>query len=314
MNAKVVSKGSSENHGTPKGVKLLMRQHFAVGSEADNKVTAQHLRYLRNQGRSPVTMYHRHCTLVRLAAALGGTPLLEATPDQMYAWRDSLNNLGPGTVYAYVSHVRAFYDWAVKQKLIDANPVADVPVPKLPRRHPRPITELELQHALDHAPGRVRIWLVLAAWCGLRAKEVALLQADNIHLYGEPHLKVAFDATKGSTERTVPLHPYAVTELQRAELPAAGYVFRKLDGSPVSPNLVSKLSNQHLHALGITDTFHSLRHRFGTRAYGAEFNLRSVQELLGHSNINTTAGYAAVDSTALARTVNAIPSPEQEAS
>ena len=313
MNASVVYLDSAVNRGGLKGVHLSMRQTFQVGTAADERVTGQHLRHMRNQGRSDVTIYHRHCTLTRLAAALPGE-LLEATPDDLYAWRDTLT-LAPGTIYAYVSHVRAFYDWAVKQKLITSNPVADVPVPKLPKRHPRPITEVELQHALDHANVRVRLWLVLAAWCGLRAKEVALLQADCVRLYDDhPHLKISYDATKGSTERTVPLHPYAVTELQRADLPSAGYLFRKLDGAPVSPNLVSKLSNQHLHALGITDTFHSLRHRFGTRAYGVEFNLRAVQELLGHSRIDTTAGYAAVDSTALSRTVNAIPPPEREAS
>lgn len=294
-------------------VYLYMRQHIKVGTDADDKVTKEHEKYLKNKNRSGVTIYHRHCTLARLAAALG-VPLLEATPEQLYEWRDSLH-LAPGTVYAYVSHVRAFYDWAVKAKLIPSNPVADVPVPKLPRRHPRPITETELQHAIDHAPGRVRVWLMLASMCGLRAKEIALLQADCIRLYDDhPHLKISFDATKGSTERIVPLHPYAVAELQHADLPAAGYVFRKLDDTPITPNLVSKLSNQHLHALGITDTFHSLRHRFGTRAYGVEFNLRAVQELLGHSRIDTTAGYAAVDSTALSRTVNAIPAPEREAS
>jgi integrase/recombinase XerC len=315
MNAKVVAFKMPVNRNGIQGVRLLMRQHTQVGTDADNKVTAQHLRYLRNQGRSPVTIYHRHCTLIRLAGYLGGTPLLEATPDDLYAWRDSLGHLGPGTIYAYVSHVRAFYDWAVKQKLITANPVIDVPVPKLPRRHPRPITETELMHALEHAPSRIRVWLVLAAWCGLRAKEVALLQADSIRLYDDkPHLKITFDATKGSTERTIPLHPYVISALQRAELPSAGYVFRKLDGEPVGPNLVSKLSNQHLHALGITDTFHSLRHRFLSQAYGVEYNLRAVQELAGHSRIDTTAGYAAIDSTALARTVDAIPAPEQEAS
>src|SRR5262245_14297547 len=238
MNANVVSIHSRVNHGTPKGVRLSMRQHFAVGTEADTAVTGTHLRYLKNQGRSTVTIDHRRCTLPRLADYLGGTALIDATPDQLYAWRDSLNHLAPGTIYAYMSHVRAFYDWAVKTKLATANPAADIPVPKLPKRHPRPITETELIHALEHAPSRIRAWLVLAAWCGLRAKEVALLQADSIRLYDDqPHLKVTFDATKGSTERTVPLHPYAVGELQKAALPAAGYVFRKLDGSPVSPNL-----------------------------------------------------------------------------
>ncbi len=280
------------------------------GSPTD-KALRFHLRHLRLEGKSERTVYHREQVLLRLAAFLP-VPLLDATPEQLYDWRVSLK-LSDSTVCTYVSHVRMFYQSCVGRELIALNPVRDVPVPPLPHREPRPISEENLAHALEYANRPIRVWLVLAAWCGMRAKEIALIKADSIRMNEtQPYIRIAFDATKGKRERGIPLSPFLVGELRMADLPSSGYVFRRPDGRHFTPWLVSKLANQHLHAMGIADTLHSLRHRFATQAYQVDFNLRGVQELLGHAVLQSTAGYAAIDGSALARTVNAIPSPLQK--
>lgn len=279
---------------------------------------AKHLRHMRLQGRSEMTIYQRGNVLGRLAAALP-IPLLDATDTDLYDWRDRLASRQPATVANYVSHVKSFYDWAVAAGHVETNPAKELPVPSLPKRLPRPISEPALLTALDHASPRVRIWLVLAAWCGLRAKEIAMLKAENIRPGdSQPVIRVVHDATKGRTERVIPLAPFVVEELRRSPYSSTGLAFVKADGRPVPPALVSKLCNETLHELGIADTLHSLRHRFLTQAYQVSKDIRLTQELAGHAHIQSTAGYAKADSRAFTQTVNAIPSPlapiEREAS
>jgi integrase/recombinase XerC len=259
-------------------------------------IVLRHLRDLQLRGQTPDTVYCRRRALARLAAALP-VPVLDATAADLADWRAGLS-VGPGTVVGYVSHAREFYAWAITAGLITENPAADLPVPPLPRRLPRPIGEQDLFAAIAGAPDRIRPWLVLAGWAGLRAKEIAGLRRENVlDRVSPPLLIVAHDATKGRTERAVPLCAFALRELLAAGLPASGWVFRRRDDQP-GPNrpwIVSQLCNEYLHGLGITATLHQLRHRFGTETYRGRRDLRLVQELLGHASPSTTAGYAAVD-------------------
>jgi integrase len=271
-----------------------------------------HLGHLRLRGHTPTSIYARKRALARLTAALA-VPLLSATAADLADWRASLT-VGDQAVVAYVSHVRSFYGWAVKEGLIAENPADALPVPRLARRVPRPVSEQDLMEALAAAPRRIRCWLVLAAWCGLRTKEVALLRVENILVTASPPvLIVAADATKGRTERVVPLSAFVLAELAAARLPASGYAFRRMDGrpGPNEPWRVSQLANKHLHECGVQSTLHALRHRFGTETYRASRDLRAVQELLGHASPSTTAAYAAYDRPLARAAVDALPVPER---
>lgn len=282
-----------------------------VAHHAPCRILERHLAHLRMRGFAETTTIHtRKLALARMARALP-VPVLDADDRQLLAWRAALD-ITPGSAGVYIAHARMFYAWAVAEGLREDNPAAALPVPKLGRRLPRPVGEDDLMAALESAPERVRPFLVLAAWCGLRAKEIALLRAENILLSADPPvLLVASDATKGNSERTVPLSPFAVAELGTAGVPRSGYAFRRLDGrrGPLTPNLVSHLANRHLHACGIADTIHQLRHRFGTMTYRASKDLRLVQELLGHADPATTAGYAAYDKPQAVAVVAALPVP-----
>ena len=271
----------------------------------------KHLRWMTLAGLAEGTVAARRRALTRLQAGLP-CPLLAAGPAELMAWREGMR-LAPVSVKTYVSHVRQFYAWALAEGLIKVNPVERVPVPKVGRRLPRPIGEADLLRALAAAPPRIRAWLVLAAWAGLRAKEIALLRRENILDTGRrPAIRIAGDATKGRRERIVPMSVFVRAELRRLDLPPRGWVFRRLDGrlGPNQPWRVSALANQFLHAHGIPETLHQLRHRFGTMAYQAGGrDLRAVQELMGHADPATTAGYAAYDQVQAAAAVEAIPAP-----
>jgi len=280
-------------------------------SGGDAELVALHLGYMRLRGLAIGTMEHRRRALTRLAASLR-VPLIEATAGQLADWRAALP-LGAAATLSEITNARQFYEWlAMYARLRPDNPAAQLIRPKRGRRLPRPIAEADLMHALGTAEPHIRIWLVLAAWAGLRAKEIALLRRANVlDRDSQPALLIAADATKGATERLVPIGSFVHAELAAYGLPASGWMFRRLDGKPGpnTPARVSQACNAHLHSLGIAATLHQLRHRFGTQAYRAKKDLRAVQELMGHADPATTAVYTAYDLDSAIETVDSIPVP-----
>ena len=289
----------------------MVTRASAPGARESAEAVARHLKWMRLRGLAADSIYQRGRGLARLAAVLP-VPLLEADAAMLAAWRAALT-VTPATVCTYIGDVRQFYGWAADEGLISDNPARRLPTPRLGRRLPRPIGETELRAALECAPSRIRPWLVLAGWAGLRAKEIAYLRRENVlDTAAEPALLIAENATKGNSERVVPMSPFVLGELRAYGLPAAGWVFRRRDGQygPNRPWIVSQLASQHLHDCGIPMTLHTLRHRFGTQAYQSSGrDLRTVQELMGHANPSTTALYAAYSNANAIRAVNALPVP-----
>jgi len=294
-------------------------------------VLAAHAAHLRLLGRSPRTIYDRERAVIRLAAWLEvqanlepGMPdptsgprsctqqrILTATPADLAAWRAGLA-VSDRAVVGYCGHVREFYAHALAQGLIAANPAEGLPLPSLPRGIPRPISEEDLEAALAAAGARVRPWLVLAGWAGLRACEIAYLRRDRVlDTARPPVLLIARDATKGRHERVIPASAFVLAELRLAGLPASGFVFRRYDGKPDpnAPWLVSQLANQCLHDAGTAATLHQLRHRFASQLYHQTRDIRLVQEMLGHASPTATAVYAAYDRAGAAEAIDSLPTP-----
>ncbi|HEY5985127.1 MAG TPA: tyrosine-type recombinase/integrase [Streptosporangiaceae bacterium] len=278
---------------------------------SDSKAAVSaHLEWMRQRGLSSGYIVGRRRLLTQLAGSLK-KPVLSATPRDLARWRAGLST-EPATVTHAVSHAREFFSWAVKAGLIAASPAADIPVPRIRRGLPRPIAEDDLMRALANAPVRIRPWLVLAAWAGLRAQEIARLRVEEILLDARPPvILVSAFAAKGGRERAVPLCEFVIGELALAGLPPRGWAFPRHDGrpGPNEPWVVSQLANAYLHSCGIADTLHSLRHRFGTQTYQISRDLRLVQELLGHAQPATTAVYTLYDQSQALPAVEALPVP-----
>jgi integrase len=271
-------------------------------------VVAAHLEWLRLRGRAVNTIETRRRVLARTTWLID-RPLTEASAEDLLAWRAGLR-FSPRTIANYVSHVSQFYVWAAAQGLVPANPAAGLPVPPRARLLPRPIDEEELMAVLPAAPGRIRIWLVLAGWAGLRAVEIAGLRRENVSERGPaPVILVAWNTTKGPDERLVPMSAFVREELVPV-LPRRGWLFPHHSGvGPVRPHVVSHQCNRFLHGCGCGATLHQLRHRFATQTYRYRRDLRVVQDLMGHRDPATTAGYAAYSEPAAAAAVASIPVP-----
>lgn len=247
---------------------------------------AQHLDWCNRKELRPNYVNEVRVTLRRLTTTLG--PLEHATEPQIEAWWQTLD-VSPGTRIAYLAHLSGFYRWLIYERLRDTDPTARLIRPKVRRGIPRPISDQALQRALGAAGQPVRSWLMLAAFMGFRACEIAPLCREDIRT--DLGVIVILDG-KGGRQRTVPLHPEVARCLEYG--PASGPLFRhRKTGPPISANAVSQGANRYLHELGISETLHQLRHWFATNVYRNSNDLRLTQELLGHASPTTTALYAA---------------------
>lgn len=298
-----------------------VKQSAQGGHALDHAITpenaiARHLAWLALQGKSPRTVYGRAGALHRAETSLTGpgAMLADATTDQLLPWRLTLASAAANTVLVQVSHLRCFFAWLVEEGYRSDNPARRLPVPRKPDAIPHPIGEAELRLAIDHAPDRIRLWLILAAWCGLRACEIAGLLRRNIRENApHPHIFISADTAKGRHEGIIPLCEYAAAEVRAAGLPATGHAFRRLDGRPGCPTAhrVSHVCNDYLHSLGLAETLHTLRHRFGTETLRATGNVRTTQRALRHRRLDTTAIYTLVTDDEVAAAIAAIPAPRR---
>lgn len=224
----------------------------------------------------------------------------------------SLKELAPSTLAHEIAHIRGFYSWAVEIELISENPTLKIQRPKVPIGTPRPMSDIDREKALQRAPERIRPWLYLAAYAGLRACEIAQLKGEDILWHQNPPILIICEQ-KGGDTGAIPLHPILLGILR--SLPNKGYLFPKyssvygaIEGTAVSAAQVVKLTNHFLKSIGITSTLHQLRHWFGTNCYlTSGRDLRLTQELMRHKSPVSTAIYTYIDQSDKANIVASLP-------
>lgn len=211
--------------------------------------------------------------------------LLALDVDDLAEWM-SQQDWSPNTRKSARASLRAFYGWAVQTGRLESSPAHMLPTVRVPRAKPRPTPEAAYRDAVRHADDRSRLVLMLGARCGLRRGEIARVRVEDVEddLVGRS-LRVT---GKGGHVRLVPLPEDLADELLSH---GAGWVFPSPYGGHVTPHHLAKSASAYLpDGVGL----HSLRHRCASIAYASTRDLRAVQELLGHSRPETTAGYVQV--------------------
>jgi len=265
----------------------------------------EYQREQRHRNLRPESIRRRSDDLRSFARFLGDTDLMDATHVHVEAWL-ATRGKAPRTRYNLISSVSCFYQWAMRVELADHDPTARVTRPRLRRYLPRPILDADLAYAIRVAPPKMRAWLSLMAYSGLRCQEVAGVHAADLLWHLDPPMLLVSQA-KGGNERTVPLSSDAEAALRAYGVPRHGPVFVRPSGRPFSPAYVSRETSVYLANLGIDATAHQLRHWFATKVYVATLDIRATQELLGHASPTTTAIYtafAASSATGVVRTLS----------
>ena len=204
----------------------------------------------------------------------------------------------------YVSMLRSFYRWAMREGLCERDPTALVDKPRLPRRLPRPAPDHEIAAVLATAPHHIATMVALMAGGGLRCCEVGALCWRDVRL---EHCTIHVSG-KGSRDRVVVLPEQVVWMLTMLDT-HDGPVFVNRDGNPYSANRVSRLVRLQFMRHGYTTTAHQLRHRAASAALAVAGDLLAVRDFLGHASVATTQGYTKVAGGAAAATSSAIKLP-----
>ena len=212
------------------------------------------------------------------------------------------------TVNRRLSSIRSFFRWLAAEGLVESNPADVVSGPKLARSLPRTIPPADMARLLSVWRGsdkpadmRNRAILEFLYACGARISETSGLLVGNVD-FDTAQVRVF---GKGSKERIVPLHELAIASMRdylfnaRPALLAgkeSPYFFVSTRGNQMSPDALRKMFKQSLLAAGLDQTLspHDMRHTFATDLVEGGADLRSVQEMLGHSSLSTTQIYTHV--------------------
>jgi len=207
-----------------------------------------------------------------------------------------------------LSAIKSFYKYlTVRTKQLQDNPVADLEYPKLRKSLPRYLTLEQSASLLNAVSGtnHTRDYAILMIFlnCGIRRSELVGLNLSDVY---EDRLRVV---GKGNKERFVyfgtscrkAIDDYLIERNQKV-LSDNRALFGSRDGNRISVTAVHRLVKKALLQAGLDETqfsAHKLRHTAATLMLSSGVDVKTVQEVLGHENLNTTQIYTHIESTEL---------------
>jgi integrase/recombinase XerC len=215
----------------------------------------------------------------------------------------------PASIARKISSVRSFYNFLMKETLIRANPFRDVELPKKEKRLPKFIYPDEIETLFnsidtsDYFGKRNLLIMEFLYGTGVRVSELCGIELGDID-YSQGLVLIH---GKGSKDRYVPLHENLIHMLREYIIMTREEFYKRSDtktkalflnnrGTQLTPRgvrlVVNKVIENSKESLKISP--HTLRHTFATHLLNNGADLRSVQELLGHSHLSSTQIYTHV--------------------
>jgi integrase/recombinase XerC len=287
------------------------------------KTVAAWLTYFRIERRSSehtLAAYGRDISqfMAFLADHLGDAPTLadlaNLTPSDFRAFLARRRNNGSGsrTLARQLSAIRGYFRFLERRKVLSNAALSILRAPKVPHSVPKPVTaqaarELIKADALssEETPAwvlaRDAAVLTLLYGCGLRISEALGLTPQAVR--SDPLTIIG----KGGKARIVPVLPVARQAIERyldlcpLALDSRAPMFRGVKGGPLNARNIQLLIARLRGALGLPEsaTPHALRHSFASHLLAGGADLRTIQELLGHSSLSTTQVYTEIDTSHL---------------
>jgi integrase/recombinase XerD len=282
---------------------------------------SRHLLNLQVAGYTPATLDTRTWTLGlfrKWAAAQDISLLAQITPDLITRYQHHLSRhrkkdgepLDLRTQRTRLAPLRTFGRWLLREKLVAANPVADLVMPRVGQPLPKAWLDAEkterilaLPKTTSAAGLRDRAILETLYSTGLRRMEIIRLAITAINFAGGT---VCVRLGKGRKDRIVPIGERALFWLRKYITEGRPKLARSSDeqaplfvterGTPFTAKHLSALVSRYVAAagLGITGSCHLFRHTCATLMLEHGADIRYVQEQLGHACLQTTQIYAHV--------------------
>lgn len=253
-----------------------------------------------------------------LAPALSGVTLADLRPSTIALVLNELETKGlsASTRRSAYAALNAAFEDAVNDRLLARNPMESVKRPKAGENRSRVVEFDKVKALIEAAKGhRYFPMLAVAIETGLRRGEVLALEWDNLRLEDPYELQVTGTLVRlrdggglrktppksATSRRRVPFSGALAAELKRhraewlqhrmlmgsvwGESPNGGFVFTSSTGRPIEPRSFSRWYSNLCETLGIEDTgIHALRHAAATGWLTEGTDVRTVAELLGHSD------------------------------
>jgi integrase/recombinase XerD len=210
------------------------------------------------------------------------------------------------TISRNLASIRSFYQYIAKNKLIDHDPTAELESPKVEKKLPQILSPEEVELLLDQPQCvdlkgyRDKAMLELLYATGIRVSELIQLDTQDLNI-DLAYIK----CNKGTRERMIPIGSMAISALKeyqsksRPLLIQTNYekaLFVNINGGRLTRQGFWKIIKQYKNQAQISKdiTPHTLRHSFAAHLLENGADLRSIQEMLGHSDISSTQIYAQI--------------------
>lgn len=229
---------------------------------------------------------------------------ISATNLNSYVLYLEKNHFSAATISRNIASLKAFYHFMFREGMVCEDVSERLKAPRIEKKVPEILTTDEVIRLLEQPCGdspkeiRDKAMLELLYATGIRVTELITLKTGDVNL--QMGFIICRDATK---ERVIPFGKEAKSALIRyledtratmIDDADSGYLFANCSGQPMSRQGFWKLVKSYAKKAGITTdiTPHTLRHSFAAHLVENGADLRSVQEMLGHSDISTTQIYA----------------------
>ncbi len=265
------------------------------------------------RGYSPRTR-DRYALQVSVMARELDKPLDRITARELKSYlleRKRRKSLTNASVYSQVNAMRAFFKALVENGVISDNPAKDIPLPKRPRKLPNHLTAQELLALLKQSEVQPRDHCLLEFIyaTGTRLSEALDMKVNSVNLDDNTAM---VKSGKGDKDRLVIMSGHVASELTTyltKRRTTSEYLFPSRSGGRLSSRYVQSMVARYAAKAGIprSVTPHVLRHTFATHMLESNVDIRSIQELLGHSSLATTQIYTHVTSDRLRRLARSHP-------
>ena len=236
------------------------------------------------------------------------TTLDSVTKEQLtlyFAWMTN-NGKSAATVTRSLASIKGIYSYLVTERIVDANPAKSIHLAKTEKKLPQILSGAEVElllgqpQCVDAKGYRDKAMLELLYATGIRVSELISLDVEDVNL-SAGFIRCA----GGAKSRIIPLYPAAIKALQnymtqvRSGLiadPMEQALFVNLNGERMSRQGFWKIVKHYQQTANIQKdiTPHTLRHSFAAHLLENGADLKSIQEMLGHSDISSTQIYTQV--------------------
>ena len=231
--------------------------------------------------------------------------LIKTTKSDLEKFNKTLNELDPKSKARVISSIKSFYKYEMIKGNVCENISNVLIIPKFKKSIPDILSIEEVDklldiEVLDHISARNKAMLELMYASGLRVTELINLKPNDVDLENNTVRTMG----KGKKERIIPIGDYATVAVKnylynyRPDNKKCDYLFLNNHYNQMTRQGFFKVMKKLLLEKGINIKFspHTLRHSFASHMLSNGADLRTIQELLGHSNISTTEIYLYVNS------------------